>query len=44
MYYRNDVTKEIYNLLDVNGEYDIFVAKNLNNELKEIIIRQHKNK
>ena len=42
MYYRNDVTKEIYNLLDGNGEYDIFVAKNLNNELKEIIIKPHR--
>jgi hypothetical protein len=39
MYYRHEIQEEVGKLLDVNSMYDIFVAKNLNNELKEIIIR-----
>jgi hypothetical protein len=39
MYYRHEIQEEVGKLLDGNSMYDIFVAKNLNNELKEIIIR-----
>jgi len=39
MYYKDEVCKEISKILDDNGEYEIFIAKNLNNELKEIIIK-----
>ena len=42
MYYNYEVAEEIMKILDGNGEYDIFVAKSLNNELKEIIIVPHK--
>ena len=37
-YYVDDVLEKIKEILNGNGEYEIFVAKNLNNELKEIII------
>lgn len=44
MYYTENVLKEVKELLneDGNHEYDIFVAKTLNNKLKEIIIIPYK--
>lgn len=42
MYYRHEIQEEVGKLLDNYTMYDIFVAKNLNNELKEIIIKPGK--
>ena len=39
MYYTHEVQEEIGKILKNQGQYDIFVAKNLNNELKEIVIK-----
>ena len=42
MYYKKEVLKEIEKLLSVYCEYDIVVVKNLNNELKKIMIKPNK--
>lgn len=39
MYYKSGVLAELGKLLDVDGEYQILIVKNLNNELKKIIIK-----
>lgn len=44
MYYSKEVVKEVGKILKEDGdrEYNIYVAKSLNNELKEIIIVPYK--
>ena len=37
-----EVIKEIAKLVNHRKDYDIFIAKNLNNDLKEIMIRPRK--
>ena len=44
MYYTEDVLKAVKELLneDGNHEYQVLVAKTLNNELREIVIAPYK--
>jgi len=42
MLYKDDVVDNIKLLLDGEGEYTILLVKNLNDEIKKIIIRPYK--
>lgn len=38
-YYRHEIQEEIGKLLNAEGEYDIFVVKDLDNKLIKIMIK-----